>query len=155
MKNTSIDKPTSHIELPSLTNWGDDAWRKDAYCKGMETDLFFPQMSETLNIPLINAKARLICAGCKVRKECVSFALENHIKYGIFGGTTPMERRKMKVETATGLLPVTTVINDLRKIRKYKKDTSTKTLIPQLAKVLQISNDDARDLVRDSANKFV
>lgn len=66
-----------------------------------------------------------------------------------------MERRKMKVETATGLLPVTTVINDLRKIRKYKKDTSTKTLIPQLAKVLQISNDDARDLVRDSANKFV
>lgn len=66
-----------------------------------------------------------------------------------------MERRKMKVETATGLLPASMVINDLRKVRKYNKDTATKTLIPQLAKVLHISNDDARDIVRDSANKFV
>ena len=155
MEHTAPAKPTTHIELPSLTNWGDGEWRKDAYCKGMETDLFFPQMSETLNIPLMNAKARLVCAGCKVRKECVSFALENHLKYGIFGGTTPMERRKMKMETATGLLPVTTVISDLRKIRKYNKDTATKTFIPQLANVLQISKDDARDLVRDPANKFV
>jgi WhiB family redox-sensing transcriptional regulator len=155
MKNTSIDKPTSHIELPSLTNWGDDAWRKDSYCKGMGPDLFFPQMSETLNMPLMISKARLVCAGCKVRKECVSFALENHIKYGVFGGTTPQERRKMKVETATGLMPASKVINDLRKVRKYNKDTGSKTLIPQLAKVLQISNNDARDIVRDSANKFV
>lgn len=66
-----------------------------------------------------------------------------------------MERRKMKMETATGLLPVTTVISDLRKIRKYNKDTATKTFILQLANVLQISKDDARDLVRDPANKFV
>lgn len=37
-------------------------------------------------------QARELCAGCPVQTECAQFALDNRIRYGIFGGLTERQR---------------------------------------------------------------
>jgi WhiB family redox-sensing transcriptional regulator len=41
------------------------------------------------------AKAKAICGRCPVTEQCLRFALENNIEFGIFGGTTPNERKAL------------------------------------------------------------
>lgn len=63
-------------------------------------EVFFPSRGQ----PTRRAKA--ICAGCVVRAECLEFALVNGEKYGIWGGTSEHERRRMRSERlAAGTLP--------------------------------------------------
>ena len=38
-------------------------------------------------------RARLLCAGCPVRSECLAEALDNRIEWGVWGGMTERERR--------------------------------------------------------------
>jgi WhiB family redox-sensing transcriptional regulator len=40
------------------------------------------------------AQAKAICAGCPVRRQCLDFATANDLGYGIWGGTTPEDRRR-------------------------------------------------------------
>jgi len=70
-----------------LPGWG---WRRYAACRGMGPALFF---SETANSAFFTA--RTICYGCPVRKACLDYALEHHIPYGTWGGTSERERRRM------------------------------------------------------------
>lgn len=44
------------------------------------------------------ASAKSLCGNCDsdTRGKCLSFALDNKIPYGIWGGTTPDERRLLK-----------------------------------------------------------
>jgi hypothetical protein len=73
--------------LPKLPN---------ALCRDYEfPDLFFPdgRVSEAKSLPL----AQAICAGCPERKECLEYALNEEIPYGIWAGTTP-EMRGITVE---------------------------------------------------------
>ena len=42
------------------------------------------------------AEAKAICSGCPVRQECLDYALDSRQAYGIWGGKTPTERRRMK-----------------------------------------------------------
>jgi hypothetical protein len=39
-----------------------------------------------------NAAAKRICAVCPLIVPCRAYALENHEKYGVWGGLTPRER---------------------------------------------------------------
>lgn len=52
--------------------------------------LFF---SDTSNKRITKAKA--LCADCPITSKCLQFALDEGIEYGIFGGTTPDERKAM------------------------------------------------------------
>ena len=55
-----------------------------------DPDLFFPPLgSHITDIRL----AKAICAGCDMRRACLTFALEHHIRDGIWGGTTREERK--------------------------------------------------------------
>lgn len=51
--------------------------------------LFFVGSDKTNQVE----KAKKICKGCPVIKECRAYAIVNQIEYGIFGGMTPFERR--------------------------------------------------------------
>ena len=62
-------------------------WTMLAKCRGMEDGLF-PEASE-------QKRARLICAGCPVRFECLAEALDNKIEWGVWGGMTERERRAL------------------------------------------------------------
>jgi WhiB family transcriptional regulator, redox-sensing transcriptional regulator len=69
----------------------DVGWHEYAACRGVDPELFFPGQGRSA------AKAREVCARCSVREECLEYALkdEDAFYYGIWGGTTPRERRGM------------------------------------------------------------
>jgi WhiB family redox-sensing transcriptional regulator len=67
-------------------------WRSAGACLNADTDLFFP-ISMTGRAAEQIAKAKAICAGCAVRRECLEFAQTHDSTYGIWGGTTPEDRR--------------------------------------------------------------
>ena len=58
-----------------------------AKCRGMQ-DALFPDASD-------QKRARLLCAGCPVRYECLAEALDNRIEWGVWGGMTERERRQL------------------------------------------------------------
>lgn len=65
-------------------------WRDRARCIGMDFDLFFPARGAS------TFEAKAVCEGCAVRAECLEFALETDQKFGIWGGTSERERRRMR-----------------------------------------------------------
>lgn len=64
-------------------------WRDDASCIGQDIGLFFPERSQTQA-----AKAKMICAGCAVRADCLDEAIHNGERFGIWGGMDQEERRR-------------------------------------------------------------
>jgi len=90
------------LVLPMLKNWGDDAWRKDAACRGYaRINDFFPERRLGQDTPLSVARARSMCLRCPVRFECLKFAVENHISHGTYGNVPPDERRGMTLDNIT------------------------------------------------------
>lgn len=64
-------------------------WRAQAACAGTPASVFFVEQGADV------AAARQICAGCPVQAECLADALDRHEPYGVWGGTTPRERRSL------------------------------------------------------------
>lgn len=62
-------------------------------CKDMDSEIFFPENYTDLEAV---AKAKEICDGCWLKDKCLSFALETKEREGIWGGTTPYERKKIR-----------------------------------------------------------
>jgi WhiB family transcriptional regulator, redox-sensing transcriptional regulator len=52
--------------------------------------MFFPAT------PQEEAEALALCATCPVRAQCLEYALRNKESHGIWGGTTPEERRRIR-----------------------------------------------------------
>jgi len=75
-------------------------WRLEAACRSADPDLFFPVSESGPSIEQI-AKAKAVCAVCKVRRECLSFAMATRQAQGIWGGTTEAERRRGRRPTYT------------------------------------------------------
>ena len=70
------------------------AWTDSAECRGVETEIFYPSSSEE------EAEALSICATCPVRAQCLDYAIRNREPYGIWGGATPEQRRRLRRERA-------------------------------------------------------
>jgi WhiB family redox-sensing transcriptional regulator len=68
-------------------------WRSAASCLLADPDLFFPISAAGPSERQV-ARAKTICAGCPVRRECLEFALSHGQAYGIWGGTTPEDRQR-------------------------------------------------------------
>lgn len=66
-----------------------EGWRKKAECADMPRTSFFP------NGRRAQKEALEACARCRVKAECLAYALKNEISHGIWGGKTESERRKM------------------------------------------------------------
>lgn len=77
-------------ETGSIANW-----RSAGACLSADPDLFFP-VSTTGPADKQVARAKLICAGCVVRQECLDFALAHDQTHGIWGGTTAEERQRAR-----------------------------------------------------------
>lgn len=66
----------------------------DAQCaKFIDRNLFFPEGKNQQAERLPRLKA--ICASCIHSKECLEYALAKQIPFGIWGGSTPLERDDM------------------------------------------------------------
>lgn len=68
----------------------DLSWQDRAACKGMDTELFYPPR----HVPAIAAKK--ICRDCTVRNQCLMYALKTEDDFGIWGGQSERERRKLR-----------------------------------------------------------
>lgn len=77
---------------------GDLSWHEHAACANSETDVFFPS-SEGRGKLMAWADALAVCDTCSVREPCLDYALRTNQRDGVWGGTTPTHRRKMKPET--------------------------------------------------------
>jgi WhiB family transcriptional regulator, redox-sensing transcriptional regulator len=68
-------------------NWVED-WTIVAACRGMDPDELFVQGAA-------QNRAKLVCATCPVRTECLADALDNKVEFGVWGGMTERERRAL------------------------------------------------------------
>jgi WhiB family redox-sensing transcriptional regulator len=69
-------------------------WRDSAACRFLDTDLFFPIGKAGRAIEEIQ-RAKTVCTSCPVRQSCLTFALDTHQAYGIWGGYDEDERRAL------------------------------------------------------------
>lgn len=65
-------------------------WAPQGNCWGMDPDLFFPDGPGGDS----NA-AKAVCATCPVQEVCLEYALTNGERFGIWGGVSERERRRM------------------------------------------------------------
>lgn len=73
-----------------------EPWIEDGACVGESPDLFFPHGAGQVDY----APAKAICATCPVRLQCLAYALRLHMDDGIWGGTSPKERRQIRRKRA-------------------------------------------------------
>jgi WhiB family redox-sensing transcriptional regulator len=76
-------------------------WRKSGACLTADPDLFFPVATGSVAAQQAE-RARRICVGCHVRRQCLQFAVDFGEAHGIWGGTTPEERQRDRLSEAAG-----------------------------------------------------
>jgi len=78
------------VDIQALINQGPRAWQARANCMGVDPELFFPERGSSTR------EAKEVCRGCVVRAECLEFAIANSEKFGIWGGMSERERRRVR-----------------------------------------------------------
>jgi WhiB family redox-sensing transcriptional regulator len=68
----------------------DLTWQDLALCAETDPEAFFPEKGGSTREP------KRVCRSCEVRPECLAYALEHDIRWGIWGGTSELERRRLR-----------------------------------------------------------
>ncbi|KKF02930.1 hypothetical protein WN67_06090 [Mycolicibacterium obuense] len=68
----------------------DEDWYERALCPQTDPDAFFPEKGGSTK------EAKKICLGCPVKQQCLQWALDNDERFGIWGGLSERERRRLK-----------------------------------------------------------
>ena len=77
------------MKLPVATDPEDNTWQDYANCLGVDPDLFFPSV--------VRPRARpRRCAGAASCAQCLEYALVHSEKFGIWGGMSERERRRIR-----------------------------------------------------------
>lgn len=86
---------TNLLGLPApVTEFWD--WQLRAECRGRDSALFFhPDDAPRSSRRRREANAKLVCGRCPVRAECAAHALAARERYGVWGGFTEKERRRL------------------------------------------------------------
>ena len=69
---------------------GEFAWHQHALCAQTDPEAFFPEKGGSTR------EAKRVCSNCTVRAECLEYALANDERFGIWGGMSERERRRLK-----------------------------------------------------------
>jgi WhiB family redox-sensing transcriptional regulator len=75
-------------------DWQDAGWQDRAICAQTDPDAFFPEKGGSTR------EAKKVCRGCEVRAECLEYALERDERFGIWGGLSERERRRLRREAS-------------------------------------------------------
>ena len=86
------DAPSVENALASIMKR--PAWHRQAACRGVGTDAFFPERGESTD------RATAVCEGRSVREECLSAALADPLSAGIWGGLSTRGRRELRRSVA-------------------------------------------------------
>lgn len=66
------------------------AWQLGALCAQTNPEAFFPEKGGSTR------DAKKVCGGCDVKSTCLEYAIENDERFGIWGGMSERERRKLR-----------------------------------------------------------
>ncbi len=66
------------------------SWQADALCAQTDPEAFFPEKGGSTR------DAKKVCSSCMVKSECLEYALENDERFGIWGGLSERERRRVR-----------------------------------------------------------
>jgi WhiB family redox-sensing transcriptional regulator len=87
----------ARARLPVVNPEQPQGWMAQAACAGTDTNLFFPGPNDKAD----QAAAKAVCAGCPVRDPCLDEALHGpqaaSDDAGIFAGTTPADRQRLRI----------------------------------------------------------
>ena len=88
------DDARAELSLLDLAGQDSDdaelSWPERARCAQTDPEAFFPEKGGSTR------EAKKVCVSCEVRAECLEYALENDERFGIWGGLSERERRKLK-----------------------------------------------------------
>jgi len=76
-----------------LSDYREREWIKDAACKGMDPNIFFPERGDVASVKL----AKRICEGCKVKDPCREYGEME--RFGFWGGVGVRTRVKDRRNT--------------------------------------------------------
>ena len=65
-------------------------WQDQALCAQTDPEAFYPEKGGSTR------EAKRICQACPVQDECLEFALANDERFGIWGGLSERERRRLR-----------------------------------------------------------
>ena len=68
----------------------EQGWQERALCAETDPEAFFPEKGGSTR------EAKKICTGCEVKLECLEYALGNDERFGIWGGLSERERRRLR-----------------------------------------------------------
>jgi WhiB family redox-sensing transcriptional regulator len=83
-----LREPLVVVELGEPADEPD--WQERALCAQTDPEAFFPEKGGSTR------EAKRICSGCDVRAECLEYALANDERFGIWGGLSERERRRLR-----------------------------------------------------------
>ncbi len=69
---------------------GELSWQGDALCAQTDPEAFFPEKGGSTR------DAKKVCGSCMVKSECLEYALGNDERFGIWGGLSERERRRLR-----------------------------------------------------------
>lgn len=87
-----VPERTDKIEVAPATidESVDDQWQERGLCAQTDPEAFFPEKGGSTR------EAKRICMGCEVRDRCLEYALAHDERFGIWGGLSERERRRLK-----------------------------------------------------------
>ena len=68
----------------------DLTWQDKALCAEVDPELHFPEKGGSTR------EAKAVCRSCEVSRPCLEYALERDERFGIYGGVSERERRRLK-----------------------------------------------------------
>jgi WhiB family redox-sensing transcriptional regulator len=78
------------IDLADAGDEGELSWQERALCAQTDPEAFFPEKGGSTR------EAKKVCVSCEVRAECLEYALAHDERFGIWGGLSERERRRLK-----------------------------------------------------------
>lgn len=81
------------MAAPGHVDVMDTSWMAYANCLGLDPDLFFPERGTSTR------EAKEVCRGCVARERCLAYALARVERFGIWGGLSERERKRLRSET--------------------------------------------------------
>jgi WhiB family redox-sensing transcriptional regulator len=92
MASNAAPRTRSSLELTLDDLFGavEQEWQEQALCAQTDPEAFFPEKGGSTR------EAKRICQACAVRDECLEYALEHDERFGIWGGLSERERRRLK-----------------------------------------------------------
>lgn len=76
--------------LDDFSDEGELGWQTDALCAQTDPEAFFPEKGGSTR------DAKKVCGACNVKAQCLEYALANDERFGIWGGLSERERRRLR-----------------------------------------------------------